>query len=319
MRAEQLLTVASLLCGSHAREVVFEPLIADWQREWRAAHGGLSSLRVIGRGAVAYTTSLLLSIDTREAVQRHATTIGWAALPAFTVMGGGIYVVLILWAFVNESPESNLSLGTILFWNVPALLSFGIVFALLPTCLALAWDHARTRRLLVAGVLAVVASIAIDGWLVPYISEQRARQRFGERAVSYDQYRGLTVVDYIRQIRHPDPQIAANARGMLTSLSMKVALMGALGIIGGVVGRSRSIARKPIGVRTIAGYWLFGWAATNALHFFVNYFGYYLALRPYRVTLWLPQLTLLIVGLVAWVMLLRTAPPLDSAAPGPRH
>ncbi len=234
-------------------------------------------------------------------------------------MGGGIYVVLILRAFANQPPESNLSLVDTVLWNIPALLSFGIVFALLPACLALAWDRAGARRLLAAGVLAVMASVAIDGWLAPYISEQRMRQRFGERAVANSQFARITVVDHVRETRHPDPQIAANARGTLISLSMKMVLMAALGIIGGVVGRSRSIARKPIGVRTIAGYWLFGWAATNALHFFVNYLGYYLALRPYRVTLWLPQLTLLIVGLVAWVMLLRTAPPLDSAAPGPRH
>ncbi len=145
--------------------MVFEPLVADWQREWRGAHGFLSSLRVIVRGAAAYATSLLVAIDTREAVQRHATTIGWVALPTFTVMGGGIYVVLILRAFVNQSPESNFSLGEIVLWNIPALLSFGIVFALLPTCLALAWDRAGTRRLLAAGVLAMwPASRSMDGW-----------------------------------------------------------------------------------------------------------------------------------------------------------
>ncbi len=113
---------------------------------------------------------------------------------------------------------------------------------------------------------------------------------------------------------HPDPQIAADARAMLISLSMKMVLMAALGIIGGVVGRSRSIARKPIGVRTIAGYWLFGWAATNALHFFVNYLGYYLALRPYRVTLWLPQLMLLLVGVIGWYSSPRPAASRDADA-----
>ena len=88
MWAERLLAIASWLCGDAARQTVFEPLVADWQREWRAAHGVLSSLRVIGRGAAAHTTSLLLSIDTREAVQRHATTIRWAAVAAYRSTAG---------------------------------------------------------------------------------------------------------------------------------------------------------------------------------------------------------------------------------------
>jgi hypothetical protein len=37
--------------------------------------------------------------------------------------------------------------------------------------------------------------------------------------------------------------------------------------------------------------------------FFVNYLGYDLALRPYRVTLWLPQVILLLVGVLGWLAL----------------
>ena len=82
MRADRLLAIAEMLCGAKARATVFEPLIADWQREWLCAGGPRRRAGVLLNGSVAYATSLALRIDTREAVQRQAIGIGWSALPS---------------------------------------------------------------------------------------------------------------------------------------------------------------------------------------------------------------------------------------------
>ena len=314
MRAERLLSVASFVCGRAARVRVFEPLVADWQREWHHAIGVLERTRVLARGSVAFAIALLVASDTRDTVSRHARSIGWAALPLFTLIGGTLYLVpLVVWSLSDQTPGTIRSVSDTVLWNIPAVLSFGIVFALLPAYLALAWDRVRMRGLLAAGVLAVVASVAIDGWLVPTVLEQRIRLRFGERAAANGRAAHMTVVDHLRRTIDPDPPVAADARATLLRLSMKMVLMTALGVIGAVVGRSRFVAGKAIGLRTIAGYWLFGWAAAVSLQFFASYLAYYLVLRPYRVTLWLPQLLLLLVGVTGWLALRRTHASRETA------
>ena len=64
----RLLGVADLLCGEHARRTIFEPLVADWQRELSEARasGQWRVVLVFGSGAMAYAASFARCVLMRD-------------------------------------------------------------------------------------------------------------------------------------------------------------------------------------------------------------------------------------------------------------
>jgi hypothetical protein len=55
MNTDRLLAIAEIMCGPDARQRVFDPLVADWEREWTDAHA-LSRTRAVVSGGGAFCT-----------------------------------------------------------------------------------------------------------------------------------------------------------------------------------------------------------------------------------------------------------------------
>jgi hypothetical protein len=83
-----LLTLAEMLCGSTTRELVFEPLVADWHREWSRSTG-LKRIVVLIRGFTAFALTLL------QCAARDFTTPPPAAS---VLMGSAAFVIAMLFA-----------------------------------------------------------------------------------------------------------------------------------------------------------------------------------------------------------------------------
>ena len=56
--ARSLLAWAEWLCGEPARRAVFEPLVADWHREWLEAASPAARAMIAARGTAAFMISL---------------------------------------------------------------------------------------------------------------------------------------------------------------------------------------------------------------------------------------------------------------------
>lgn len=80
------LAVAEWLCGTQARRTVFEPLVADWQRQWSSSpHSTAGRIRIAASGASAL---LIAAEQTRPRWNVHTLmtggltialgTLGWA-------------------------------------------------------------------------------------------------------------------------------------------------------------------------------------------------------------------------------------------------
>ena len=55
----RLLSAATWLCGEAAGQQVFEPLIADWDRELRHSHTPSARAVAVIRGLLAFTLTLI--------------------------------------------------------------------------------------------------------------------------------------------------------------------------------------------------------------------------------------------------------------------
>jgi hypothetical protein len=307
MWAERLLIISSWVCGGDARRAVFEPLIADWQREWLSARRRRDRGRALLSGGLAFGISMALGINTRDVVQRHAIGIGWLALPTFSVIGGWLlYLYALPWILLTWSSRSD---GMpypfeYLSWHVPAVMTYGLLFAVLPVALTLAAGGMRVRGLAAALSMALVAYVAIDGWWSPQWRESNLRHYHGDRAIAGN-YRVQTSNALVLNALSADPRVALPARAaLLPRLTMPVSVLG-LGLVGAAVGRRRRLTRSPIGLRTIVGAWVGAWLIASLLGRAVGYQGMYRPPAAPDATMWLPPLVMLAVGLTASIVIAR--------------
>lgn len=307
-RIAVLLGAAEVLCGAQTRDTVFEPLVADWQREWLAADTAAARARVMLRGGAAYALSLGLRLDTRDVVQRHAIVIGWSALPLFSAIGGWIlYLYTLPWILLTWSSRSDRLESypfEYLTWHVPAVMTYGLLFAALPVCATLAAGATRARVVVAALVMTGGLYVAIDGWWTPRARAGNLRQYHGERAVAGN-FRVFTSDALVVQALDADTRIASAARTALRPrVTMPLSLIG-LGVIGAAIGWRLRRAHRAIGVGTILAAWLGGWLTASVLGRSAGYQGMYREPAAPDVTMWLPALALLAIGIAAWLVLYR--------------
>jgi hypothetical protein len=192
----RLLDLAEFVCGDRARRDVFEPLVADWQRELSEAHAGRQwrVVQVLGSGAMAYAASFARCVLMRDWLPTPSAAA--SAMLAFG-LAKAVGVLALLGLSYAWGPAVDLrSIQTQLF------LLFSAVVVVPPACLPALFLMRRDPRsnirhaivaiaFVVAGTSAMVvvtSENAINSYFLTFEAAEReyARNLANDRAGRYE-------------------------------------------------------------------------------------------------------------------------------------
>lgn len=287
MNTQRLLAIAGALCGDRARRTVFDPLVADWEREWRDAGGSHQRLTILLKGACAYAWSLLRCFSLSHIVA-STPSVGFSlTIVVFAAAAVLVHARFISYGWNSAHWDFN-SLKLVWFpwgdmefvWLVPRWFASGLVIAVLPAALLAAAAGWRARRIVLACTLAATMAIAINLWIAPASEQVRRDRRYaaaGHRAPVWP--------------RDVGAELASQAAVALT--------FAGLGLLGGTLGRVRAASRIPTRLRSVALWWAFAWLSYSVLGYWSGELRRATGVRI-ALSLWLPPLVLLIVASGAW-------------------
>jgi hypothetical protein len=235
---------------------VFEPLIADWQREC-APKSGLARIACRIRGAAAFAMSFTLTFAIEF---RKPLPIGLPAAAYWTmeVFAGATLVVLYL-------PYAYNSAGIAPQWLLASSLALALPIAITPASIVLAtrmkWPRPdRLKAVARMTLITAVLGAGLLGWVTPY-SNQQYRMMVSERIGRDMPARG------VRELTLPELAATVLARDHVSTdtsrwreLNQRVNLMllpitlAALGL---------AVARKPHRAIVKACFW---WIAAPAIY-----------------------------------------------------
>jgi hypothetical protein len=201
----RLLALATWLCGESSVRQVFEPLIADWDRELRESRTPLARVAVIVRGALAFMLTLA-SCGLRHALTEDTGMWKYSLLALATAVSLGIASEM---AIVDaRSTMANFPPDMLLAIAIRGALVTAFATALLPALFLLRRDPRITGRTatlwLTAGALITAAAIVVLPDPNDYQLTAEQNERLYQRAVANDrtgafQYPGSAS----RQLRGP--------------------------------------------------------------------------------------------------------------------
>lgn len=154
----RLQRLAHRLCGAALSDRVFEPLLADLQRQWRDTPPGARRVFSLASGYAAFWQTLAISglqAIAAEAVRPPAREIQVSALRALTLSA----MALILLQLVGVGLELQGAVGqasVIVWWIVFNTVTTTLPLALLPMCWRARVQQARTAdavKLAIAGAV----------------------------------------------------------------------------------------------------------------------------------------------------------------------
>lgn len=227
MPGTRLLAFASRWFEPAVVASVFEPLVADWQRQWsEARHSERRWIEVKGHVAFAATTALMVP----------RATFASASLPARPlVLAGSFWLVascLLTIPFVRDELP-----GQFLWLLLPASLTVMLPFAIWPAIDAMRRDDEEPtpsdrRAALALVVVAVLGVIIGQGWIAP-AANQRWRDAVmseinGRPSVAYRGVREMTTSELIAG--DPVTTRALSGTPRVRELNMR-AVMAALPIV----------------------------------------------------------------------------------------
>lgn len=266
--ARHLVSIARLLCGED-RSIVFEPLVADWVREWTDARGARRA-RVLIEGASAYLYSLAQCLDVVSVFKGRpfaafATTVLVFAIAGAVASLQPVHITWVGWGprFIWVPPPPVLS------YFVPGMLAAYGGFALLPATLFAAragWSWRSSTSLV---LLTVSGLLFVEGWIHPAALRARSQHAIAGMPVpgrsQTQDIRSFTSTSRLVAVAtSDDPVLAPVARAALWDKAWWLALAlssAMLGAAGGSLARRR---RWHLRVRTAALWWalsaLFYWA-----------------------------------------------------------
>lgn len=253
--ADRVVRWAAICFGDDAAHRVFEPLVADWQREWAALPNGLPRLRSWLSGGVALVITAALTFVEAAAPWRHDADVRRPTtriITAFAAVG-----ILILMApflrYLHDPLRGTLLLALI----APSSLPLALAFALLPAAMycgsAPAGVSRAFRRLYLVGlVCAVVALVlALVGWLSPI-----ANQAWRETIVGRPLGRSIREL-LLPELWRGDAFVEQGAQNLGAELRIRLVLVFAwpasLAIFGWRLGRRRRTA----GAGAMTFWWAF--------------------------------------------------------------
>jgi hypothetical protein len=194
------------LCGEHARRTIFEPLVADWQRELSDAHaaGQWRVVQVFGSGAMAYATSFARCVLMRDWLPTPRAAV--VATCAFALATVAALLILLALPLVSRSAVDLDSIQTQAFLLASTLIV--VPPALLPALFLMRRESRSTIRHAVVAIAVAAAGTgvlveatsgdAINSYFSTFAAFERehARNVANDRAGRYE-YPGTAV----RQLR----------------------------------------------------------------------------------------------------------------------
>jgi hypothetical protein len=169
----RLLEVAEFVCGEHARRSIFEPLIADWQRELsearRSGHGRVAL--VWGSGALAYGVSFARCVLMRDWLPTPHAAV--SAVLAFG-LAKAVGIMVLLGLSYAWGPAVDLhSIQT------QALLLFSAAVVVPPACLPALFLMRRDPRSNIRhAIVAIAVAVAGTSAMVVVTSEDAINSYF---------------------------------------------------------------------------------------------------------------------------------------------
>jgi apolipoprotein N-acyltransferase len=161
---KSLLHLARFLCGEAVARGVFEPLVADWQREWStAADSWLARIRIAVSGSTAFVMAILVCLVTGDCpITRRVFIKG-----LLTLALSSIALLAIQVALISQQPSTNLIFEVRVWIAWSRMLTFMIPLAMLPTMMLWRGLGLSQRAALIAIVGASMLTVFVTGWLVP--------------------------------------------------------------------------------------------------------------------------------------------------------
>lgn len=200
----RLLTLADWLCGESARRQVFEPLIADWDRELRQSRTFSARATVVVRGLLAFTLTLA-NCGLQRALTEDTGMWKYSLIAIATAIGLGLASEM---AIVAARSPADLPPDVLLEIAMRSAVATAVATAMLPALFLLRRDPRTTGRSAIlwlsAGTLLVAAAIVLLPAPENYHLSAEQNERLYQRAVANDraghyQYPGSVS----RQLREP--------------------------------------------------------------------------------------------------------------------
>lgn len=300
--AHRLLAIATTFCGPDVTRRVFDPLVADWAREWDEARG-LRRGVVAGLWGAAYARSLLRCAD----VRLEASVSQPRAFAFILAVFAGAFVVtavlpVVMWRHWMPATLQvgwrGIDFDTLLM--MPERFVLGIVLALVPASMLVASVQWPMRKWAAACALALACVVALDGWVVPAALQVRTEQFWARagREVPPQASGQPTLAAYVRMAQSDDPLVASHARHQLRSKARILVSAAALALLGAAVGRARRRRDVRVGPGALAAWWLMAAGAWLGLGYWAPYFSGAVGVAP-ELAAWLPPALIALVGVTA--------------------
>ena len=268
------LGVAEWLCGADARRAIFEPLVADWQREL-AGTSGVTRWWVIASGVSALSmTTAVCMVTGGSAMLRATLTKGLSVVLLSSVVLIAIQIGLNASVLRNDFPFEMR-----IWMALPMILPLAIPLAILPLMMLLrgAGQAGSGGAAAIIGSAALLAYVT-TGWVTPRMQgdvRDGLYEQMYQRDVANDQAGRVTSypATAARQARPTTPQQRAAQRerwrnnplyveaqmertrprwGRATVLIAGLAM--AMGVFGWALG-----ALRPRGALHAAAWWALAW------------------------------------------------------------
>lgn len=205
MPLTHLLALATWLCGEAAGRQVFEPLIADWDRELRQSHTAVARAAVVASGLLAFTFTLV-TCGLRHALAEGTTMWKYSLLALATAMVLGIASEMAIVSVART--QADFPPDVLLDIAMRSALATAFATAMLPALFLLRRDPRVTGRSAIQWLSAGALLVAVTIVLLPapenYQLSAEQNERMYQRAVANDragryQYPG----SIYRQLREP--------------------------------------------------------------------------------------------------------------------
>jgi hypothetical protein len=278
----RLLALATWLCGESSGRQVFEPLLADWDRELRHAHSSSARAAVIARGSLAFMLTVA-SCGLRHALTEDTGMWKYSLLALATAMGLGIASEM---AIVNaRATGADFPADVLLELALRSAVVTAFATALLPALFLLRRDARVTGRTatlwLAAGALFTAAAIVVlpspDGYQLTAEQNERMYQRSlaNDRAGRY-QYPG-SVYRHLREPSTPETRRASYEKFLTWAETQRVdhpeptpwqrllrSSLPMLAVLFGIIGWNLAGVLRPTVMRAFV-WWGVAWFAMLAM------------------------------------------------------
>jgi hypothetical protein len=311
MSTQRLLNIAERLCGAAARRKVFEPLIADWHREWLDAggHGRARAALILFRGYLAFGWTLAACVNPLrdDAPPMSRFTAGFAG---FALLGCAIALVPMTfqwrhWWEVDIQVHgwlpkfASLWVGDLLY-SVPNRVVYALPFAALPAAMLGAVGGAPAKRILAGLSFSILFAVAVHVAIEPelnYAAGLRLWRHAGAPPTVVEERVRYSEAVHIARITNNRPTPLRILWGRTRELERNVTAAIGLTLLGLALGRARRFAGRPVTVRAAALWWAFGWVSFMLLTYWANFMRPTIP-WPRGALAWFPVAVLLIVSCV---------------------